>query len=78
MFINIIYKEIFVIFVDVLLGCDIMRVLIYKYNCLVIFIVSFGGVGLYEVFIFDENRVIVRGVFYGNKYLLWINILIRV
>lgn len=55
-----------------------MRVLIYKYNCLVIFIVSFGGVGLYKVFIFDENRVIVRGVFYGNKYLLSINILIRV
>lgn len=43
------------ILADVLLGCDIMRVLTYKYNCLVISIVSSGGVGLYEAFISDEN-----------------------
>lgn len=55
-----------------------MRVLTYKYNCLVISIVSSGGVGLYEAFISDENRVIVRGALHGNKHLSWTNISIRV
>lgn len=75
---NIIHKETLAILADVLLGCDIMRVLTYKYNCLVISIVSSGGVGLYEAFISDENRVIVRGALHGNKHLSWTNISIRV